>query len=79
MSSYTKYHRAYQDKFRDQINLNRRKKNCFKKYGIPMDMYDELCDEFKEQRRYYLKLKDLNPALVNFLLKKFHSTEKKAP
>ena len=75
MSSYTKYHRAYQDKFRDQISLRRKKKYCFKKYGIPTDKYAELCDDFYSDKKFYVKLRDLNPTIVHFLLKKFHPGE----
>ena len=77
MSSYTKYHKAYQDKHRDRINLRHRKQSCFRKYGIPMERYEELYPEFKENKKYYLRLKELNPETVQLLLSKFHADHAK--
>ena len=76
MSSYTKYHKAYEMRNRDQINLRKRKRHCFATYGIPILEYDDLIDELKEHRKYYIKLRDLDPKLLKYVIEKFHGDKK---
>ena len=71
MSSYTKYHRDYQKKHRDEISKRRKKKYLLDRYGIPIED-DELGEELQENKKFYVKLQELNPKLVLILLRKYH-------
>ena len=76
MSSYTKYHKAYEKRNREVINLRKRKRNCFITYGIPIDEYDQLIDELKEHRKYYKKVIELDPKILKYIIQKYHENEK---
>ena len=75
MSSYTIYHKSYHETHRENINLKKKKKYAYKNYGIPVEMYAALCDEFHAHKKFYVKLKTLDPILVRLMMKKFHPNE----
>ena len=75
MSTYTKYHKAYEMRNKEKIKIRKKKRHCFVTYGIPIDEYDQLIDELKENRKHYKKLRDLHPQIIKYIMQKFHEDQ----
>ena len=68
MSSYTKYHKKYEQKNKLALSRKRKHRYYYARYGIPPD----LISEFLADRKYYIKLGMLNPAISILLLNTYH-------
>ena len=69
MSTYTKYHRKYQQSHKSKINAYKQKYYYYRRYGIPLDKYDEYIHVFNDNRQEYIKLAKMLSLLDATLLR----------